>query len=669
MAESVPEDPRQAAHDLLHFGGRLIRGKSILLRELREWWVRCRSGQLDNFPALYVCLAEEAGKGDPFLCFDIAETGLRASTMLTPEDRRRLLQFKALSLARIGAPEAAAETLDAAMELDPKDAETLGIRARLFKDIWAAGPPGSAQAMLALRRARDLYREAFESVTPSGHPTKWSFAGINAAATSLLLGEQRYAGRVAKAVGDHTSAWLEANPDARQMDRYWATATVAEAHLIQGELEEAERAFAAAAPLARDAPVAVSSTRQQASRLLSALGLDPATLDAHFPVPNVVVFTGHRFDAPGRRPPRFPREQEDEARRMIRTELDRIDARIGYCSAADGSDLLFLEEMHKRGAETHVQLPFPKEIFLRFTYAGADESLRQRLDQVLAAATSFRVTGMQVDFDEPVVYAYSNQVLLGRARMKADSLRADVRLLAFWNGEPGLPGGAGSMARWADERKFKVTRLDPVHGPSPMPGPEALAAPEAAAPAPPESSEEPPEIRALLFADVVKYSLLTDKDARLFVKHYMGAVSRLMKDFSPPPLAGNTWGDAFKFVFADVEQAGRFALALREVFDRLENEPLDLSRNPRMRIALHAGPVLPVDNPVIAQRDFTGTHVNRAARIEPITTEHQIFASQEFAALAALQPGSRLCFTYVGERELPKQDGTIALYLLRERPC
>ena len=86
-------------------------------------------------------------------------------------------------------------------------------------------------------------------------------------------------------------------------------------------------------------------------------------------LPGVVAFTGHMMDKVGRIPPRyvprFPRQKEEAVTRAIRAALERLDARIGFCSAACGGDIIFIEEMLRRGGEVHVVLPYEEELFIR----------------------------------------------------------------------------------------------------------------------------------------------------------------------------------------------------------------------------------------------------------------------------------------------------------------
>jgi len=84
-----------------------------------------------------------------------------------------------------------------------------------------------------------------------------------------------------------------------------------------------------------------------------------------------------------------------------------------------------------------------------------------------------------------------------------------------------------------------------------------------------------------------------------------------------------------------------------------------------LRIALHAGPVYQCVDPVTEQPSYTGTHVSRAARIEPITPPGQVYASQAFAALAAAQGVKEFTCDYVGQTPLAKGYGTFATYHVR----
>jgi len=73
-----------------------------------------------------------------------------------------------------------------------------------------------------------------------------------------------------------------------------------------------------------------------------------------------------------------------------------------------------------------------------------------------------------------------------------------------------------------------------------------------------------------------------------------------------------------------------------------------------LRIALHAGPVYEFRDPITRDRTYGGSHVNRAARIEPITPSGQVYASEAFAALSAVRCAESFVCDYVGQTRWPK---------------
>jgi len=128
----------------------------------------------------------------------------------------------------------------------------------------------------------------------------------------------------------------------------------------------------------------------------------------------------------------------------------------------------------------------------------------------------------------------------------------------------------------------------------------------------------------------------------------------------------NTWGDGLFFVFADVGSAGRFALELR---DRVKATRWKARGLPELdlRIGLHAGPVYGCIDPVTERRNYIGSHVSRAARIEPVTPPGNVYASQPFAALAAAERGLEFKCDYVGQTAMAKKYGTFPTYVVRYR--
>jgi class 3 adenylate cyclase len=160
---------------------------------------------------------------------------------------------------------------------------------------------------------------------------------------------------------------------------------------------------------------------------------------------------------------------------------------------------------------------------------------------------------------------------------------------------------------------------------------------------------------------------LTEDELPLFVRHFLGAIGELATTSQHAPVMKNTWGDGLYFVFNGVRDAGRFALELCDRVASTDWTEKGLPKDLNLRIALHAGPVYSCIDPVTRQPNYIGTHVSRAARIEPITPPGQVYASQAFAALASAQHVTEFTCDYVGQTPLAKGYGIFPTYHVRPR--
>jgi len=161
------------------------------------------------------------------------------------------------------------------------------------------------------------------------------------------------------------------------------------------------------------------------------------------------------------------------------------------------------------------------------------------------------------------------------------------------------------------------------------------------------------------------FSQLEEEETPRFVQHFLGLVGELADKFPHPPALRNTWGDGLYFVFSTVVNAGEFALELSERVKNTNWESKGLPKELSLRIGLHAGPVCPCTDPVTQRPNYIGTHITRAARIEPITPPNRVYASQNFAALASTIQGKKFQCDYVGQTPLAKGFGTFPTYLVR----
>lgn len=629
--------------------------KGPQLQEIIAIWDGRNQEVWSQSAELFRVLGERILKiGEPLLAYDVVSEGLKHFATDVP-----LRQLLGLTLARSGASEAAKAILLHLYQEGLQDEETLGLLARTYKDL-AEAAPSPEQKQSQLRRAQEFYSKAYELT--AGY---WS--GINSATLALRLGNRELATKLAGEVRTLGLEELKRLSEAKK-DPYWILATLGEAALILSQWSEAEDWYSRAAEVGRKRYGDLNSSRRNARLIMAQLDAPRDRLDRCFHIPSVVLFSGHMVDQPDRPVPRFPAALEQVVNENIREHLNKFDAGFGYASAACGADILFLEAMVERDGEIHIILPYEQAQFVEHSVDRAP-GWKERFERLVQRAANVVVTSGQVAEGGGVLLEYANRIAYGLASGRAEQLETELMPLAVWNCEPGDgPGGTASAVElWrsagSDVAVIDVTEIvrRELHvEPLPNPGTRTRIA------RPDPSSEFAPEIRALLFADAVGFSKLNENEVPLFVRYFLGLVGKLAQELSPPPLMKNTWGDGLFFVFSDVGTAGRFALELR---DRVKATRWKERGLPELdlRIGLHAGPVYACIDPVTERRNYIGSHVSRAARLEPVTPPGNVYASQPFAALAFAEKGLEFRCDYVGQTAMAKKYGTFPTYVVRYR--
>jgi tetratricopeptide (TPR) repeat protein len=578
--------------------------------------------------------------GENLIAADLASAFRR----LDPADAE-FARLHALALARCGARQRARAILEQLVRDGHRDEETWGLLARTFKDEGLATGDRAA-----LRKARDLYAEAFRR---SGGT--WS--GINAACLDLALGEGPAAGEYASQV----LALIDAPvPRADVQEAYWREATRAEALLVLGRMDESARAYQDAAALVPGHWAFFASSARNARVILGALGVDRGWIDRALPQPVVAVFTGHVLDAADRAAPRFPAQAEGEVAARLREWVKASGARIGYSSAANGADILFLEALHDAGAETNIVLPHPIEAFLRISVASdASSPWIERCRRALAAARKITVLSEHVGSE--LGYQFTGCVMAGLARLRSAEVNGVTRGLAVWDGRPGGVGGTALIVLDWLRAGLPVERIEVGAQGHRAIGetdfPPALAAQDT-------RRAGHNRIIAMLFGDAVGFSKLTEAQVHVFISEVLGSVRRLLDAGGHQPLVSETWGDGLHLDFASCAEAARFSLALADYAAGTRWTAKGLPENLGLRVALHAGPALAIVNPVTDRPGFTGTHLARAARIEPVTPPGLIYCSEAFAAMIALDGRGAYRCEYVGSMPLAKNYGTFPTFQL-----
>jgi len=178
------------------------------------------------------------------------------------------------------------------------------------------------------------------------------------------------------------------------------------------------------------------------------------------------------------------------------------------------------------------------------------------------------------------------------------------------------------------------------------------------------------KVRAMLFGDAVNFSKLDEDQVISFIGPFMKPIARIVRQHEYSNVARNTWGDGLYLVFDDIREAGLCALDIcRFIQEQIPAswETNQLPRDLNVRIALHAGPVLGAEDPITQQFNCTGTHVSRAARLEPKTPPGEVYASQAFAALCAEHKITDFSYDYVRQLDSAKSYGSFPTFVLRHK--
>jgi class 3 adenylate cyclase len=572
--------------------------------------------------------------GDFVLAFDTAEKAI--------ENGNSALEMKhlsVLSLARSGATEQAIQKYKdmnlqrLAAKAKPASLKTdiRALWARMQKDL-ALACRGEGRAALLSQAA-----SAYEAVFKSGGG---SYPAINAATLYLLAGDPAKARRLATS----TLRTLEREGSG---NRYWAAATAAEARLILNDVAGACKDLARAAKKAGKDFASIAATRRQLSLVCDCLKIDRDVLDA-LSLPAVVHYAGHTFGE------RFDPGHEQTVRLAVREELARLNAGFGFGGLAAGADILFAEELLRRGSELHVVLPYEADEFRRVSAKQAGAEWATRFDRCIKRATSVSSASSDAISDDPSLHDYATKLAIGSARLRAGFVSSRAEQCVVWDGAS--DDFVSGIAIWR-KLGLPASAIDPVSGRL-----SPIAAPPSGKPSAARSRRV---LKALIFGDFKGFSKLQEHQIEPFTEGVLGAMARVIEDHAGEIVFRNTWGDGLYLVVNSSSAAARLALALQQAMRSLPLEALGLPPTLGLRLGAHFGPVFSLVEPITGTQNFVGSHVSRTARIEPVTPEGAVYVTDAFAAdIAADEAGSAFSLSYVGNIRAAKGYGNLRMYAL-----
>ncbi|MBF0157908.1 MAG: adenylate/guanylate cyclase domain-containing protein [Magnetococcales bacterium] len=608
-------------------------------------------------------IRQKLDEGQGFLVYDM----VRAAIQHYP-DSLRILLMGTLALFRSGAEEEARKLLAprTSATLGDDDLETLKLLGEIHFEGWLRGFHNDD-----LHRSQQAFLESFRRDNALE-------TGIDAVFLTWLMGLQQQADPMARQVIILCQQEWQ-SPVAHR--RFLARVTAAEAHLLLGHQDTALAMYQEAITLPAIHYTWVAKSRARLA-LMTERGVPVVPeVAAILPPPVVVVFAGQELDRPGQVDPFFPPHLEQVVKDAIHLRLEQLKADIGYCSAACGADLLFIEAMIERHAEVNIFLPCAVEDFMAACVQYAGPHWEQRFHRLLQLATTIHFATEERLLGHQLLFRFNNQIINGMARLRAQQLDTEPHLLLVWDyAAQNLAGTAADfMDQWPDIGRLRLIDLDELRELHPLPESDTATLSSDGQQALLGSVQQPERvIKTMLFADIVGFSKLKEEDLPGLWRFLATIHEQLLQQCAIPDLV-ESWGDALYVVQSSASDMLRYAFALQQGFSACHPADFGLPYPLQLRIGLHAGPVYTGVHPLTGREMIYGSHVSRTARIEPVTVPGQIYASQQFVALLTMEesapqhrqlslgqsyPPWYFC-TYLGVQNLAKNYGSQPVYHLR----
>lgn len=325
------------------------------------------------------------------------------------------------------------------------------LHARLRKaEIETASNPAAARKIAA--NAAQLYREVGEA-----NPNH--YCAVNAATLALIAGDEALAGQMAS----------QALRLAVRDRGYWATASMAEASLVQGDRDKAAELFEQAAGMDDADPGKLASTRKQLKLAAEVGGLDVSRGLAILNPGHALCFSGHIM-----RPSDGSRDELAAAEMELASSLSDwlADRRIAsvHMSLACGADIIFAELVLGAGIPLHITLPFPAAAFSRTSVeigngrnSHTDWTRRYFacLDSAATITELWRHDVKQADLSPH--FASANRHIMGATLKQAELLATQPMMLAAIATEKG--GRASFAATTLDQFVARGVLVDTVGWP------------------------------------------------------------------------------------------------------------------------------------------------------------------------------------------------------------
>jgi tetratricopeptide (TPR) repeat protein len=425
--------------------------------------------------------------------FDFALEQLERGLAIEP-DNLTGLQEKGICLQRLALTgrsaywELARAHYGRVLKQYPGDAETWALLGRVNKDAWIAvwrQPDHTSEQMRNEAADEDALLRASIDSYASGYrrnPNHY-YSGINALTLMHLYRDLTHDPRYDKDIDLMAGAVrFAAECEPNESQRFWSQVTLGDLEVLIGTPDTVKTAYKEAIVKNDKDWFALNSSCAQL-QLLKDLGFRPETVEAGIATfaralkrlirpedswqpRQVLLFSGHMTDAPGRPAPRFPPDKKDIARQKIVEALDALGAGpddLALAQGASGGDILFLEACRDRGVRLQLMLPLREPEFIqRSLLPSAEGEMWRRRYFALTASMKDAPHIMPDELGPPLKdvspFERCNLWLLYTALAYGID---KVRFICLWDGGGGDgPGGTAHMYNEVKNRTGRVTWID-----------------------------------------------------------------------------------------------------------------------------------------------------------------------------------------------------------------
>lgn len=426
--------------------------------------------------------------------FDFALEQLDRGLAVEP-DNLTGLQEKGICLQKLALKEKSTYSLDQVrdhyrkvLEQYPDDVETWALLGSANKVAWIAAwrQPGATPEQMRDDAAYEdaLLRAAIDSYA-SGYrrnPNHY-YSGINALTLMhlyrVLTHDPHYDQDIDLMAG---AVRFAAKCEPHESQRFWSQTTLGDLEVLIGTPDTVRIAYKEAIAKNDSDWFALSSSCAQL-QMLKDLGFHPENVEAGIATfaralqrlvrpsdswqpKQVLLFSGHRIDAPNRPTPRFPPSNEAAAVQKIVEALETLHAGpddLALAQGASGGDILFLEACRERGVRLQLLLPFQEPEFIQRSILSSLEGEKWRdryynLKSGLENQPRIMPDELGLPPQDVDSYVRCNLWLLYTALSYGIK---KVRFLCLWDGSGGDgPGGTEHMYNEVKSRTGRVTWIN-----------------------------------------------------------------------------------------------------------------------------------------------------------------------------------------------------------------